>query len=252
MEFIGLLTALTIAYAAPASLPLTSVVGILTTQSGGDVRVCSGVLVARTLVLTAAHCVPRDAVELGATLVTSLESVDFLQSARDPESMLALLATSIDVASPVLAVWHDASPEAWKKTNQPWSLIEHDLGLLELAHSLPGTDIAVLARLNANPGKSVAASHVGYSTLTRKVTPQQIYASQAHEFFFSRGPLAPGDSGGPIFAEIAGQSRVVGIASVLDRFGSADFARVSAEVLERVQGPRLSTSIYIGAMGRRL
>lgn len=173
---------------------------------------CSGVLVAPRIVLTAAHCLDR------ARTTGSIE-----------------VSFGPDVASPTASV---LVSEALAHPSYDPTTNEYDVAFLLLAepapvaqHALPTSSVDALApaAVLRAVGFGVTARATSDSGIRREGT-MQLGQVRPASFDAVPGPAltCEGDSGGPVFATIAGQEELVGITA------RGDFACASLAVQVRV------------------
>lgn len=163
--------------------------------------ICSGLLVAPRVVLTAGHCVdsltraPQANVFFGADITGPGTSIAIDRSRVDPTFDLATGANDLGL----LLLAEDA-PAA------PLTLLDHDASALALGSDLRVVGLGVASLDGAGDGVrrtgTMATSAIDATDITSEPSPSM---------------SCSGDSGGPVFATIDGVETLVGVTSGGDR-----------------------------------
>ncbi len=172
----------------------------------GEEGLCTGSLIAPSLVLTARHCVSQTSEEVSCPAHGSQVLGD-----RDPESITVLVGDSISTAKAV-------ARGARLRLLPGRTLCDHDAALIELDRPVEGVTPLVVDR-SAGPGEGDLLRAVGFGlrgdnqdTAGKKYAKSHlaIVSGSKAEFTVSEA-TCNGDSGGPAIDEKSG--KIVGIVS---------------------------------------
>jgi secreted trypsin-like serine protease len=189
---------------------------------------CSGVLIAPDVVLTAAHCLDPYIVDM-----VGVPGFVLADDAGDGSTRVAGARAIVHEGYESRFVFHTylESPD--------------DVGLLVLASPITGTAPAVIAGPADAPALGLAVEVAGYGqrtvgddmTLGREQSAEASVTEigETEIRFTAPGTPAPcvaeGDSGGPVFADVAGAPRVLGVTS---HAGAEMFCGGMGDIAERV------------------
>jgi hypothetical protein len=198
-------TSAAVVHGAPDHGRHPGVVALLVTD-GGSSLLCSGALVAQSVVLTARHCVAH----LRSESMSCPASSPQVGATRDPRSIAVVSGDDAD-ASPLLARGAEIV------TTPGSSLCEEDIALVRLDRAVTGIAPIPIGRRRTplRDGRIVA---VGYGQSARGVgaglrrfrIDVPIVDVSAHEFVVGESTCS-GDSGGPALDEDSGE--ILGVVS---------------------------------------
>jgi secreted trypsin-like serine protease len=192
----------------------------------GNLKICSGVLVARNVVLTAAHCIARD---------LSTEKIYFAVDLRNPQALSPSL-----IRNAVAAIFPEEYPEARQRAGAPNS---YDLALIKMdrpapleARTIPIADRYLSAEKAPLPfvaGFGVESYDVGtneeYGVNTLKATWVERQESGFEGIIqlnqtLGRG-ICIGDSGGPAYVVEKSGYKLIGVATSVNNYESDQACR---------------------------
>ena len=193
--------AVTVGALEPGSLAVGAIVPVAPTcgePEDASLVTCSGTLIAPRVVLTAAHC------------VENVDAPQVLSVVFAPEVALALPAERVRVVEGRL---HPA-----------WSAGENDIGALILAEDAPVAPVPLEPSALPSDVLGRTTRVVGFGTDdegktgSRRSGIARVTAVEAGTFAIAAEPgmSCGGDSGGPVFLEVDGAERFIGVTSFGD------------------------------------